>query len=88
MLDPDFSRRQFLAFLAASPVLAAAGLDSALLDRLANESPRGADRVLDLTHQAIQRDTLPLAGIRAPSEALSVFDFEPVAKQKIPIAPW
>ena len=88
MNDPDFSRRRFLAFLGASPLLAAAGYDSALLDRLAGESPKGAQRVLDLAHQVIQQDTLPIAGIRAPNEALNVFDFEPVAKQKIPIAHW
>ena len=88
MNDPDFSRRRFLAFLGASPLLAAAGYDSDLLDRLAGESPKGAQRVLDLAHQALQQDTLPVAGIRAPLEALSVFDFEPVAKQKIPVAHW
>lgn len=88
MNDPDFSRRHFLAFLAGSPLLAAAGFDSPLLRRLAAESPRGAHRVLDLTQQAIQQDTLPVAGIRAASEALDVFDFEAVAKQKIPVAHW
>ncbi|MBL0169929.1 MAG: alpha-hydroxy-acid oxidizing protein [Gemmatimonadaceae bacterium] len=85
-LEP--SRRQFLAFLAASPLLAAAGFDTEALKRLVDESPHGAERVLGLAQHAAQQDTLSAAGIKAAKDALSVFDFESVAKQKIPIAHW
>lgn len=88
MSNQDPSRRQFLAFLAGSPLLAAAGLDQLDLSRIAGESPRGASRVLDMAQQLAQQDTLPLAGISAAKDALNVFDFEPVAKQRIPIAHW
>ena len=85
-LDP--SRRQFLAFIAGSPLLAAAGFDTAALKRLSDESPRGAEQILGLAQQATQQDTIPVAGIRAAKDALNVFDFEPVAKQRIPVAHW
>lgn len=78
MSSPDPSRRQFLAFLAGSPLLAAAGVDGDLLHRLAGESPRGTERALGLAQQIIA----------SPSEALDVFDFESAAKAKIPVAHW
>ncbi len=79
---PD--RRQFLHFLAASPVLAAAGLNPRLLQDLISASPRRAANALSLTHQALQQ---PVA-IRSAADALDVFDFEPVAKVNIPVAHW
>ncbi len=88
-IDP--SRRQFLAFLAGSPLLAAAGLDADLLHRLATASPRGAAQALGLAQQAVQDGAPQLRqqlGIRTPGEALDVFDFEPVARQRIPVAHW
>ena len=59
--DPFAYRRQFLKFLAASPLL--------------------LPEIQSLTLQ-----DMPL--IKSPAEALNVFDFEPVAKQKIPPAHW
>lgn len=77
-------RREFLRFLAGSPVLAAVGLNGHLLSDLASASPRRAATALSLLQQGLQ--SAPL--IRAPSEALDVFDFEPVAKRNIPVAHW
>lgn len=62
----DVSRRNFLSFLASSPLLSAGGFG---LGRLLHES---------------QEQEL----ITAAQQALSVFDFEPVAKKKLPIAHW
>ncbi|HEY2895573.1 MAG TPA: alpha-hydroxy acid oxidase [Gemmatimonadaceae bacterium] len=77
-------RREFLRFLAGSPVLAAVGLNGRLLSDLASVSPRRASTALSLVQQGLQ--SAPL--IRAPGEALDVFDFEPVAKRNIPVAHW
>ena len=91
MPNIDPSRRQFLAFLAASPLLAAVGLDESSLDRLVATSPRGAERALDLAQQLAQQsvqDTTAIAGIKEAKDALNVFDFEPVAKARIPVAHW
>ena len=79
---PD--RRQFLQFLAASPFFAAAGLDLRRLGDLSSGSPRRAAQALSLTHQALQR---PVA-IGSAADALSVLDFEPAAKARIPVAHW
>ncbi|MES2176305.1 MAG: alpha-hydroxy acid oxidase [Gemmatimonadota bacterium] len=87
MTDHDPSRREFLAFLAGSPLLAAAGLDSDFVTRLvANDSRRSTD-ALALAHRLVEQNQAPTP-IRSANEALSVFDFEPVAKQKIPVAHW
>src|SRR5688572_32874954 len=77
-------RRQFLRFLTGSPLLAAAGLDVRLLEDLTSSSPRRVSRALSLAQQAAQG--MPL--IQSPTDALDVFDFEPVAKAKMPIAHW
>jgi 4-hydroxymandelate oxidase len=79
---PD--RRQFLQFLAASPILAAAGLDLRRLGDLTSASPRRAANALSLTHQALQRPVV----IGSAADALDVFDFEPAAKARIPVAHW
>lgn len=84
-LDP--SRRQFLAFLAASPLVASAGFNAGRLEEFAGESPRGPERILKLAQQLAQPSTQPQL-IAAAKDALDVFDFEPVAQQKIPIAHW
>src|SRR5688500_9117104 len=73
-------RRLFVRFLAGSPLLAAAGLHSRFLEDLSSSSPRRVSRALSLAQQT------PL--IRSATEALDVFDFEPVAKAKMPIAHW
>lgn len=87
-IDPN-SRRQFLAFLAGSPLLAAAGLDHDWLADLAG-NPRhdallhAADRVATAgAHPVLQPPLIARA-----ADALDVFDFEPVAKQNIPVAHW
>jgi (S)-2-hydroxy-acid oxidase len=77
-------RRQFLQFLAGSPLLATAGLSSRLLQDLTSASPRRAADAFSLAQQTVQGSS----AIRSASEALDVFDFEPVAKAKIPVAHW
>jgi 4-hydroxymandelate oxidase len=79
---PD--RRQFLQFLAGSPVLAAAGISPRLLRDLTSASRRRAANALSQAQQALQR---PLP-IRSAAAALDVFDFEPVAQTNIPVAHW
>ena len=86
------SRRAFLAFVAASPLLAAVGVDRASLTRLLGGSRRDQSAALALidqsTGQAAGQTAQTAALITSPSEALNVFDFEAVAKQKIPVAHW
>jgi 4-hydroxymandelate oxidase len=78
------SRRNFLAFLAGSPLLAAAGMDFGTLDRLLRGTARDQSRSLGLLDQLSQEPEL----IKSPGEALDVFDFEPVARKKTPVAHW
>lgn len=87
------SRRQFLAFLASSPLLAAAGLDDTLLTRLLRGERQPDDAALRIAHALAQPPAKPVlaaaaSDIRTPAEALDVFDFEPVARQNIPVAHW
>ncbi|MDQ8158529.1 MAG: alpha-hydroxy acid oxidase [Gemmatimonadota bacterium] len=87
------SRRQFLAFLASSPLLAAAGLDDTLLTRLLRGDRQPDDAALRIAHALAQPPAKPVlaaaaSDIRTPAEALDVFDFEPVARQNIPVAHW
>jgi 4-hydroxymandelate oxidase len=77
-------RRQFLQFLAGSPLFAAAGLDTRFLEDLTSSSPRRVSRAMSLAQQAAQ--SAPL--IKSAGQALDVFDFEPVAKAKLPVAHW
>ena len=81
--DP-FSRRHFLAFLAGSPLLATAGIDLTTLRRMFSGSPRDRSSALDSLQQATQDSTL----IAAANQAINVFDFEPVARKKLPPAHW
>ena len=78
------SRRQFLSFLAGSPLLAAAGVDLAALDWMIRGGGNDHRRALDVVQQATQEPEL----IASASEALNVFDFEPVARRKTPPAHW
>ena len=50
--DPA-SRRRFLAFLAGSPLLAAAGIDSRTFAALTGDRRLGARNALDLVDQAV-----------------------------------
>ncbi len=77
-------RREFLRFLAGSPLLAAAGLNSHLLRDLISPSPKRASAALSMAQQALQSTPV----IQAAREALDVFDFEPVARANIPVAHW
>jgi isopentenyl diphosphate isomerase/L-lactate dehydrogenase-like FMN-dependent dehydrogenase len=79
----DTTRRGFLRFLIASPVLAR-GADVALLRHLLNGDARSQTRALDLVQQQLQEPVL----ITSAAEALDVFDFEPVARKKLPPAHW
>jgi 4-hydroxymandelate oxidase len=79
-----FSRRNFVSFLAASPLFAAAGVDFAQLERLFRGTSRDQSRALGLVEQVTQEPEL----IGSASAALDVFDFEPVARKKVPVAHW
>jgi isopentenyl diphosphate isomerase/L-lactate dehydrogenase-like FMN-dependent dehydrogenase len=79
-----FSRRKFLRYLAGSPLFAAVGVNVRSLERLFGGSARDQFEALDLVQQATQ-DTTLIASARA---ALNVFDFEPVARRKLPPAHW
>jgi 4-hydroxymandelate oxidase len=82
--DSLLSRRRFLAFTAASPLLMHAGVDVGWLQRLLGGSPRDRAEGLGLLQQATQQADL----ITSPNDALNVFDFEPVARKKLPPAHW
>ncbi len=90
-IDPA-SRRQFLAFLAASPLAAAAGIDRDWLARLGSSSADD-DALLGAAESMSYRAAGTHAVLQPPliakaSDALDVFDFEGVAKQNIPVAHW
>jgi len=78
------SRRQFLTFLAGSPLFAAAGLDFSSLARLFGGTKQERFRAIELVERAAQEPVL----IPTARHALSVFDFEPVARKKVPVAHW
>jgi len=73
--DTATSRRRFLQFLAASPLLA--GTDFAAM---ANETPSRLPDPMQWAPRTL--DKL----IASPKEAINVFDFEPVAAKNIPPA--
>jgi (S)-2-hydroxy-acid oxidase len=79
----ETQRREFLRFLAASPLFVAGGVKLAALERLTSAgAPDDGWRLLDEVERVSQAPAL----IQAPDDALSVFDFEPVAKAKLPPA--
>jgi len=75
--DRDANRRRFLQFLAASPLLAA-GPGSAVAETLLPK-PRQPDPLMWGPFD-------PANLIKAPKEAINVFDFEPVCRQNVPPA--
>jgi isopentenyl diphosphate isomerase/L-lactate dehydrogenase-like FMN-dependent dehydrogenase len=88
-MPPDpYSRREFVGFLAASPVLAAAGIDYASLQRLLSGSPRDHAELLEFAQQAAAPAVQQPGVITAASQAFNVFDFEPAARAKAPVAHW
>ncbi|HEY9226191.1 MAG TPA: alpha-hydroxy acid oxidase [Gemmatimonadaceae bacterium] len=64
------SRREFLRYLAASPLFASAGFDWRWLQQQATQASQDPE------------------GIASAADAINVFDFEPVARRKIPHAHW
>ena len=75
--DPILMRRQFLKWMSASPLLAAPGIS------LAAESVSAPNRLPDPVMWAPRTyDNL----ISSPKEAINVFDFEAVARAKVPPA--
>lgn len=82
--DDHVSRRRFLQFAAGSPLVAVAGVDLGRLAKLFSGGPSDQARGLAILQQATQEPEL----IAAAADALDVFDFEPVAKKKLPPAHW
>lgn len=73
-----------MAFATSSPLLAVAGIDLDSLRRLLGGNSRERAKGLALLQQASQEPDL----IASPADALNVFDFEPVARKKLPPAHW
>jgi len=72
----EASRRQFLKFLSASPLLAGS-------PALAGEGPAAGVKLPDpIIWAPLRTETL----IKSPKDAINVFDFEPVARVNIPPA--
>jgi isopentenyl diphosphate isomerase/L-lactate dehydrogenase-like FMN-dependent dehydrogenase len=80
----ELSRRKFLTFLAGSPLFIAACVDHRSLRRLLTGTTRDQSEAFGLINQVTQQPHL----IGTPAEALDIFDFEPVAKGKVPPAHW
>jgi len=87
MVSTPSSRRAFLAFLAASPVLAATGLSSEFRRKLglATESP---ESLLAFAQSAADRVAPASSQLASAGDALDVFDFETLARTKLPPAHW
>jgi isopentenyl diphosphate isomerase/L-lactate dehydrogenase-like FMN-dependent dehydrogenase len=77
-LDRETNRRKFLHYLAASPLLGASGAAA-----FAQEGVVARKHLDDPVQWAPQ--TLEKL-IESPKEAITVFDFEPVAREKVPPA--
>ena len=74
--DQAASRRQFLKFLSASPLLAGSSA-------VAGEGPAAGVKLPDpIAWAPLRTENL----IKSPKEAINVFDFEPVARVNIPPA--
>ena len=82
--DDQVSRRRFLRFAAGSPLLAVAGIELGALARMLGGGSRDRAKGLALLQQATQEPDL----IASAADALDVFDFEPVARKKLPPAHW
>jgi len=81
------SRRAFLAFLAASPVLAATGFSSEFRRKLGLGS-ESSESLLAFAQSAVDRVAQPSSQLAAAGDALDVFDFEALARTKLPPAHW
>jgi len=80
--DQDDQRRQFLTWLAASPLFALAGNQNAFAD----ESKELIRNFTKRPDPMIWAPNTPLDLISSPKDAINVFDFEPVAFTKVPPA--
>ena len=80
VLDRDVRRRDFLRWLAASPLLASAGGLAGLEPVIAQEAP---ERTLEGLASAAAR-ALPASA----RDALDVFDLQRVAARTVPVAHW
>ena len=81
----DQQRRQLLNWLAASPLLAL----GAGRDLFAQETKQTKELLRDFTKRPdpmVWAPNAPLDLISSPKDAINVFDFEPVAFTKVPIA--
>lgn len=87
MPSDSYSRRRFLYYLAASPLVGAAGIDRGALNRLLRGSQRDQLRAFDVLQQVQQASQEPEL-IASAHDALDVFDFEPVARKRLPPAHW
>ena len=78
MFDHATNRRRFLQFLAASPLYASGGIAA-----FAGEGPTPPVKLPDpIMWAPLRTEDL----IKAPKEAINVFDFEPVARVNVPPA--
>src|SRR5262245_17691104 len=75
MSDQTASRRQFLKFMSASPLLAYGGASA-----LAGEAPSRLPDPMLWAPQNLEEL------IKSPKEAVNVFDFEPVCRKTVPPA--
>ena len=76
--DQAANRRKFLQFLAASPLLAAGGLEA-----FAAEGPKAGTKLPDpIMWAPLKTEDL----IKSPKDAINVFDFEPVMRANVPPA--
>jgi 4-hydroxymandelate oxidase len=77
------ARRQFLRFLASSPLLAQASAASSLAALLATLS----DSALAQSYDVLRAQTRKVGDIiESPDDALNLFDFEPAARKALPPA--
>jgi 4-hydroxymandelate oxidase len=81
-MDQQLARRQFLGFLAGSPLLATPAVTSVIASLLASAS----DQALAQSYDALRGANVATGSdgiITSPGEALNVFEFEPAAKKAL-----
>lgn len=84
----DLRRRDFLRWLAASPLLASAGGLAGLEEVIAQETPTLALDTLARAAQEAPGATTQDALVQTAQEALDVFDLQRVAEATVPTAHW
>jgi 4-hydroxymandelate oxidase len=81
-MDRQLARRQFLGFLAGSPLLATPAVTSVIAGLLASAS----DQALAQSYDALRGANVATGSdgvITSPGQALDVFEFEPAAKKAL-----